>query len=108
MIFRATRRFNPLLLFCLLSGLISCRSPQATTSSGLQPSEQVELRSAPAGATANDAITWYAKGLGAGQTIDVEHLARDTARVRVIVGKLMGDPLTQVTRGVTGATTILI
>ena len=53
MIFRATRRFNPLLLFCLLPGLISCRSPQATTSSGLQPSEQVKLRSAPAGATAN-------------------------------------------------------
>ena len=54
MIFRATRRFNPLLLFCLLSGLISCRSPQAITSYGLQPSEQVKLRSAPvAGATAN-------------------------------------------------------
>src|SRR3954468_23791130 len=44
----------------------------------------------PAGSTANDAITWYAKGLGAGRTIDVEHLARDTARVRVIVGKLAG------------------
>jgi tetratricopeptide (TPR) repeat protein len=42
----------------------------------------------PTGMTANDAITWYAKGLGAAQSIDVEHLQRDVARVRMIVGKL--------------------
>lgn len=47
----------------------------------------------PAGESANDAITWYAKGLGAGHTIDVQPAAaggRDAARVRVIVGKLAG------------------
>ncbi|MBI2678522.1 MAG: hypothetical protein HYX28_07045 [Candidatus Koribacter versatilis] len=42
----------------------------------------------PTGMTANDAITWYAKGLGLAHTIDVEELARDTARVRAVVGKL--------------------
>ena len=42
----------------------------------------------PAGSGANDAITWYAKGLGAALSIDTDHLARDTARVRAIVGKL--------------------
>src|SRR5438067_10458340 len=43
-------------------------------------------------------------------TLDVRLAVSVTPTVavpRVIVGKLMGDPLTQVTRGVTGATTIL-
>lgn len=42
----------------------------------------------PTGATVNDALTWYAKGLGAGLSVDVEHLAHDTANIRRIVGKL--------------------
>jgi len=44
----------------------------------------------PAGSGPNDAITWYAKGLGAGLSVDVEHVARDAAHIRSIVGKLAG------------------
>ncbi|MDP9268342.1 MAG: hypothetical protein M3P27_08480 [Acidobacteriota bacterium] len=40
------------------------------------------------GAGVNQAITWYAKGLGAALSVDADHRARDTARVRAIVGKL--------------------
>jgi hypothetical protein len=43
------------------------------------------------------------------ETLDVRLVVSVTPTVaapRVIVGKLMGDPLTQVTRGLTGATTI--
>jgi hypothetical protein len=43
-----------------------------------------------AGSSANDAITWYAKGLGIGSALaaDAAHRARDAARLRGIVGKL--------------------
>ena len=44
----------------------------------------------PTGSGPNDAITWYAKGLGAALSVDSDHRARDTARVRAIVGKLAG------------------
>jgi len=40
--------------------------------------------------TAYDAITWYAKGLGAARLLTSENVARDSVKVRQIVGKLAG------------------
>jgi hypothetical protein len=42
----------------------------------------------PAGMSATDAITWYAKGLGAARSVVPEQRAQGAPRVRAIVGKL--------------------